>query len=231
MLCSGCGRPAQEASKPTPVSESKAVASSATNESEAAAVAGPDQKSCFACKGEGTVACRVPGCRNGKVECPGACLRLTRGTWVHLNMPGHDPKDVWQKFPDSTGKGSQAWNQQHVGEVIVMQNGRAANIGACKVCGGTTKVDCRACKGQGKQTCEVCEGKKFIPIAWTATDNPWFNQQPDVIRLKDGSALLGKVVLSSGEEWTVRLRDGKFTHVKGADVVAKPEASSTASPK
>jgi hypothetical protein len=96
MLCSGCGKPAQEASKPTPASESKAVASSATNESEAAAVAGPDQKSCFACKGEGTVACRVPGCRNGKVECPGACLRLTRGTWVHLNMPGHDPKDVWQ---------------------------------------------------------------------------------------------------------------------------------------
>ncbi len=89
-----------------------------------AAGPGKDQKSCFACKGEGTVACRVPGCRNGKVECPGACLKLTRGKWVHLNMAGHDPKDVWQTFPDSSGKGSQAWNQQHVGEVIAMQNGR-----------------------------------------------------------------------------------------------------------
>jgi hypothetical protein len=138
MLCIGCEKPAQEATKPTPASESKAVASSATTETEAAAVAGPgkDQKSCFACNGEGAVACRVPGCRNGKVDCPGACLKLTRGTWVHMNMAGHDPKDLWQKFPDSTGQGSQAWNQQHMGEVIVMQNSRAVNIGACKVCGG-----------------------------------------------------------------------------------------------
>src|ERR1035437_3104853 len=61
MLCSGCGKPAQEASKPTPASESKAVASSATNESEAAAVAGAGQKSWFVWEGEGTLARRVRG--------------------------------------------------------------------------------------------------------------------------------------------------------------------------
>ena len=148
-----------------------------------------------------------------------------------MNVAGHDPKELWQKFPDSSGGGSQSWNQNHVGEVIVMQNGHAVNMGACKVCGGTTKVECHACKGQGKQACEICGGKKFIPIAWTSTNNPWFNQQPDVIRLRDGSAVLGKVVGSGGEEWTVRLRDGKFIHVKGADILAKPEPSATAAPK
>ena len=107
----------------------------------------------------------------------------------------------------------------------------ADNSPVILVCGGNTKVECRACKGQGKQTCEICEGKKFIPTAWTATDNPWFNQQPDVIRLRDGSAFLGKLVGSGGEQWTVRLRDGKFIHVKGADVLAKPEPSASAAPR
>ena len=215
VLFIGCGKPAQEASKQTQESETNAVAVAAPEK---------EQKPCFVCNGQGIVACRAPGCMNGKMDCPGLCLKLTRGTWIHTAVAGHDPSELWRKFPESNG-GYQARSHHHVGDVIVMQNGHTVNIGPCKVCGGAAKVDCRACQGQGKQPCEMCEGKKVIPIAWTPTDSPWFNKQPDVIRLKNGDAFLGKVVGSSGEESTVRLREGKFIHVETAGILAKPQAA------
>jgi hypothetical protein len=147
-------------------------------------------------------------------------MKLTRGTWIHMNVAGHDPKELWQKFPNASGKGGyQAWTQGHVGEVIAMQNGEAVNIGPCKVCGGAATVECRGCKGQGTQLCDICRGQKFIPTAWTPSDNPWLNSQPDVIHLSDGRFFLGKVVVSSGEEWTIRLSEGKFIHVKATDIL------------
>jgi hypothetical protein len=146
-----------------------------------------------------------------------------------MNVPGHSPTELWRKFPDAGGRGGyQAWNQNHVGEVVVMQNGKAVNIGACKICGGTTKVECRACKGAGKQLCETCNGKRFVPVAWTPTNNPWLNSQPDLIRLKDGRVLLGKVALKSGGKCAIRLRDGKFIDVEESDVVSSGETGSSA---
>lgn len=189
------------------------------------AVPGQDEKACFACAAQGTVPCRVAGCRDGKVECPGPCLKLTRGAWVHMTVAGHDPSELWQKFPNAKGKGYQAWNQHHLGEVIVMQNGGAVNIGPCRICGGTTRVPCAACKGQGRQTCEICQGKKFVPLAWTATDNPWLNRQPDLIRLKDGRVLLGKIVLSSDDDRAIKTRDGKITHVNVSEILPPAEAA------
>lgn len=209
------------------VSKSNSNAVVATN-----AVAGPgkDEKVCFGCNGQAMVACRVPGCIGGKVDCPGPCLKLSRGAWIHMNVAGHDPKELWQKFPESGG-GYQAWTQGHVGEVVVMQKGKAVNIGKCLTCGGTTKVGCNVCKGLGKQKCEICNGKKFIPIAWTPTDNPWLNQQPDLIRLKDGRVLLGRVVLSKEDDRLVKTRDGKFTHINASDFVSKSDTNSAAAVK
>jgi hypothetical protein len=188
---------------------------------------GPNEKVCFQCNGVGTVVCPAPGCKEGKVDCPGACLKLTRGTWIHMTVDGHGPNELWQKFPNSSGLGGyQAWNQNHVGEVVVYQNGVAVNIGKCKVCGGTTKVTCSACKGTGKQTCEICNEKKFIPVAWTRTDNPWFNSQPDLIRLKDGQVILGRVALSSGEDRMIVTRDKKVIHVNASDILPKTNTNS-----
>ncbi len=146
-----------------------------------------------------------------------------------MNVAGHDPNELWQKFPNQNGKGYQVWNQGHVGEVITYQNGVAVNTGPCKICGGTTKVTCGVCKGTGKSTCEVCEGKKFIPKAWTPTDNPWFNRQPDVIRLADGQVFLGRVAAISGDDATIVTRDKKVLHVKASDILPNSASSSAGS--
>ena len=177
------------------------------------------KKHVFTCNGAGTVPCSTRGCVAGKVECPNPCLKLTRGSWVHMNVPGHDPKELWQKFRKPNG-GTVAWTQGHVGEVIALQNGDYVNLGKCNVCSGTTRVACSACKGAGRQACEMCAGKKYVPIAWTPTNNPWLDKQPDVIRLKDGRVLLGKIVLSSGDDRTIKLRDGKTTHVNANEIAA-----------
>jgi hypothetical protein len=139
-----------------------------------------------------------------------------------MNAPGHDPNELWQKFPNQSGRGGyEAWSQGHVGDVIAYQNGVAVNLGRCKICDGTTKVACRACNGTGRQTCEICEGKKFIPAAWSATDNPWFNRQPDVIRLADGQVVLGRVAAVSGDDRTIVTRDKKIIHMKASDLLPR----------
>jgi len=219
LLFAGCGKQASDSTPKPPVGGP-----------------GPNEKVCFECKGQGTVACRAPGCTNGQVDCPEPCLKLSKGAWIHMTVAGHDPSELWQKFPNKNGQGGyQTWNQDHVGEVIVYKNGVAVNIGECKVCGGTTKVTCPVCKGTGKQVCEICEGKKFIPVAWTLTNNPWLNSQPDLIRLKDGRVLLGRVAVAIGDERTIITRDKKTLHVKAPDILPKagtnPPAAKTSSSK
>jgi hypothetical protein len=224
LLFAGCGKSPETPKHPAPAT---------TNAASAPVVAGPGpgEKICFACKGEDTVACRAPGCVEGKVDCPGPCLKLSRGVWIHKTVAGHDPSELWQEFPNRDGQGGGwSWNQNHVGEVIEYQNGKPANIGKCKVCNGTTKVTCSACKGTGKQTCPICGGKKFIPDAWTPTNNPYFNSQPDVIRLADGRVLLGRVAASVGDDRTIVTRDKKILHVKASDILPRAETNAPAAP-
>lgn len=115
-----------------------------------------------------------------------------------------------------------SWSQAHCGEVVAYQNGDPVNLGACKVCGGSTRVTCTACKGSGIQHCEICGGKAIVPDAWTPTDNPWFNQQPDVIRLSNGEVILGRIAASSGDDRTIVTRDKKVVHVKRSQIVSAP---------
>lgn len=211
----GCGQ------KPDTRSETPASAPQKSNLTAIAESPRPGEKVCFACNGRGLAACRQTGCHGGKAECPGPCLKLTRGTWVHMNVAGHDPSELWQKFPNGRG-GYSAWNQGHLGEVIAIQNGQAVNLGPCKTCGGTTRVTCPTCQGTGKQPCVICAGKKFVPAPWTPTDNPWLNSQPDLIRLKDGRVLFGRILLSQGDDRGIRLRNGKFLHVDAAEILTSP---------
>ena len=222
LLFAGCGKQSS-----APEGQATATTNSAPPQPEVAGP-GPNEKVCFACKGEGTVPCLAPGCKDGQVDCPGPCLKLSRA-WIHMDVAGHDPSELWAKFPNQSGLGGyQAWNQHHLGEVIVYQNGVAVNIGKCKVCGGTTKVTCSVCKGTGKVTCPICSGKKFIPAAWTPTDNPWFNSQPDLIRLKDGRVVLGRVAVAIGEERTIITRDKQTLHLKASDILPKADTNSPA---
>jgi hypothetical protein len=91
-------------------------------------------------------------------------------------------------------------------------------------------VACSVCKGTGRETCSICNGKKFIPVAWTPTDNPWFNSQPDVIRLADGQAVLGRVAAAVGDDRTIITRDKKTLHAKASDILPKTEEISPATP-
>src|SRR4051812_35183602 len=154
LFSNGCGKPAASTKDSTTAPEEAAVSTDASPTK----LVGPgkDEKSCFACKGDGAVPCHA-GCVSGKMDCPNPCLKLSRGAWIHMEVAGHDPNELWQKFPNQSGLGGyQAWTQGHLGEVIQYQNGVAANVGKCTVCGGTTKVTCKTCAGTGKQTCEVC---------------------------------------------------------------------------
>jgi hypothetical protein len=226
LLFGGCGKPPAPSQSPIPANTNTASAAQPAESGP-----GSGEKICFACKGEGTVGCPAPGCIDGQVDCPGPCLKLSRGVWQHMDVPGHDPSDVWQTFRNqAAGKGGHSWSQVHVGEVIGYQNNEPVNIGKCKVCGGTTKVKCEVCKGAGKVACPVCSGKKFIPVAWTPTDNPYFNRQPDVIRLADGRVLLGRVAASAGDDRTIITRDKKIVHVNVTDILPKAETNVPAAP-
>ena len=220
LLLGGCGKPADVSSNRPTV---------ATNAAPAPQEAGPGpgEKVCFACKGEGTVPCLVPGCVNGQVDCPGPCLKLSRGTWTHMVVAGHPPTDLWITFTTANG-GTMSWNQNHVGDVIEYQNGNPVDIGKCKVCGGTGKVKCDVCQGTGTVTCPICGGKKFIPIAWTPTDNPYFNHQPDIIRFADGKVVLGRVATTIGDEITIVTRDKKILHVKASDILPQADTNAPA---
>ena len=101
-------------------------------------------KVCFQCGGSDKTVCLTPGCKDGFVDCPGPCLKLSKGAWEHMHVDGHPDTDVWQRFHQVDGT-SQFWNQKHVGEVIEMRAGVAINIGKCTVCGGKAKVKCTAC--------------------------------------------------------------------------------------
>ena len=143
-----------------------------------------------------------------------------------MDVAGHPPTDIWQKFNKPDGSYT-AYNQNHVGHVIVMQGGEVVDSGPCKICGGTGKVPCTVCKGSGQQVCPICGGKKYIPEAWTPTDNPWLNSQPDLIRLIDGRILFGKIVSTVGSDNTIKTRDGKWLHVDTTNMAPKSESIST----
>jgi hypothetical protein len=223
LLFAGCGKPADAP---------KSQATVATNSAPPPEVAGPGpgEKVCFACKGEGTVPCPVPGCVDGKVDCPGPCLKLSKGVWTHTEIDGKPSDVLWQYFNSPDGHWTIGWSEHHLGDVIVIQDGKPTDIGKCKICGGTGKVTCSVCKGTGKVTCPICNGKKFIPVAWTPKDNPWFNRQPDVIRLADGQVILGRVAASVGDDRTIVTRDKKILHVKASDILPKAETNSSAAP-
>src|SRR5437868_3373824 len=94
--------------------------------------AGPENsektKMCFECRGLGVIKCPEPSCRNGEADCPGPCLKLSQGNWIHMEVANHPPTDIWRKFMDQDDLGWQAWNQNHVGDVIEYRNGKPVNV-------------------------------------------------------------------------------------------------------
>jgi uncharacterized protein YlaI len=174
-------------------------------------------KPCFQCNGTGKMKCPAPTCQKGEVDCPGSCLQLTKGTWVHMEVAGHPPTDVWQKF-NKSGGGWTAYNQNHVGHIIQMVNGEATDVGVCPVCHGKAKVKCTLCNSTGEVVCSLCEGKKTVPESWTTFDNPKMKNRPTHFKMKDGTTLIGKKTMEIGTRATIKTEKGDV-EVNSADIL------------
>jgi len=212
FLFGGCAKPA---------GTSRPDATVATNSTPSVAEPGPGEKVCFACDGTGMVKCPAPGCVGGWVPCPGPCLKLSKGIWRRTDIDGKPSDVLWQIFNSPDGRETFAVSEHHLGDVLVYQGGQFKLNGKCQICGGTGRVKCDTCKGTGKVTCPVCNGKKFVPVAWTPTDNPYFNSQPDIIRLAGGQVVFGRIAGTDGDEKIIVTRDKKVLHVKASDVLPK----------
>jgi hypothetical protein len=232
LLLSACGKKEHKVSvdEDTPVRDLQKQAQARATEAVAAAPVSTlptdQRKTCFNCEGHGLVQCRNPRCRAGKVDCPGGCLKLSEGVWTHMDVQGHNSAELWQKFPGPNG-GYIAWSSKNLGEVIAIQNGEAVNLGKCQVCGGSTRVSCQVCAGTGKQTCEVCGGRRYVPLAWMPNDNPWVNAQPDLIRLRDGRCLFGRLSQGQDNDRIIRTREEKTVHVDAGDIIPRSEYTAT----
>ncbi len=188
-------------------------------------IPGPGEQLCFGCDGTSRVPCGAPGCKGGKVDCPGPCVTRSEGTWVPDPKVGAAPGSMAfiLRFPGV--KSTWYVNEFHAGEVWALENGKLVSKGYCPTCGGSRWLTCKNCEGGGLRTCPVCEGKALLPASWKATDNPWFNRQPDVVRLKDGRAFLGRD--AGGDDVIVMFRTqaGETLSVPREDVVQWPKSS------
>ncbi len=178
------------------------------------------QKPCFACESKGKAACTASGCQHGQADCPAPCLKTSQGKWEHLEVAGHPPGELWQKFYYGGGSKSKAWDQAHVGEVIEMRDGEPANIGKCKTCGGTTRARCATCGGTGELPCETCESRGFVPEAWTASNNPKRKSPLSAFVFKDGRQLRGKISMQVGRWVSITTVDGKKIEASLNDIVS-----------
>lgn len=171
-----------------------------------AAAAAPT-KPCFQCHGAGEGKCAEIGCRAGRKDCPGPCLKLTKGVWEKRDVAGHtDPNERWQKV--TFGKKSGYWSSGHIGEVPTIAPDGTASSPKCKVCSGAAMVTCARCQGKGTAVCAICEGKKSVPTSWSAFDHPKLKERPKRFLLKDGRTIIGRKVIITGESVTLRTADG-----------------------
>jgi hypothetical protein len=121
-------------------------------------------KDCKTCKGELLVDCKAPKCKEGTIPCPSTCLKLTEGNWTRR------PDGMrWRVFRNS--RGSQEYNEQNVGELIVVENGQWTNKGKCPTCGGKTTLDCPTCRGLGKAPCATCIARSDAPACTGGCDH------------------------------------------------------------
>jgi len=164
-------------------------------------------KACFLCNSVGAMKCTVTTCRNGQAECPGPCLKLTKGTWIKRSVPSRtDPDERWQA--KRVGNKTVYFSSKHVGEYYTFDAGGQPVAHPCTVCGGATTASCKTCNGKGTITCSTFEGKKVVPESWTAFDNPPMKNSPSRFRLKDGKVLVGSTMTVLGTTATIRTETG-----------------------
>jgi hypothetical protein len=95
-------------------------------------------------------------------ECPGPCLKLTKGTWIKRDVPGHtDPTERWQ----AKQIGNKKWffSSKHVGEYYTLDASGQPVARACNVCSGSTTVNCKTCSGKEPSLAQRARERKAFP--------------------------------------------------------------------
>jgi hypothetical protein len=115
----------------------------------------PDYRVCPTCQGQRWLSCGAPACTHGRVPCDGSCLKRDAPGWVHMNVSGHSPDELWMRF-DNDDRTWTAWTQAHVGQAIEKVDGRWVNKGVCPKCQGTGAMPCPSC--HGRLACGRCAG-------------------------------------------------------------------------
>jgi hypothetical protein len=123
------------------------------------------RKNCRTCHGTMEVVCKAPRCKDGKIPCPGQCIKRYEGNWVKK-----DGKTVryFQK-----GNLTYWISDAHIGQVFEVnpKTGQLEDKGKCPICGGTTYVDCPVCHGTGKIPCPTCVAAKNAPACPAGCDD------------------------------------------------------------
>jgi hypothetical protein len=158
-------------------------------------------------------------------------MKLSVGRWEHMEVAGHDPKELWQKHTGS--KGWNAWTSAHVGEVIEIRNGMPENMGKCPTCGGKTTVFCKDCNGARTVVCPACRGNKVVRARSVSPSTPQITpsrqQTPPkipptplkqrIIRLRDGRTLIGRIIASDPKVSWIKTSDGKTVEVPTESII------------
>lgn len=192
---------------------------------------------CPKCAGTGQGKCTAPRCKEGKVPCPGKCLKESdcREHWPKP-VPGHSPDELWAIFHFSHGR-TQGLTKSHKGELVGVRNGEFFNDGPCPLCQGTSVVDCKVCKGTALVVCPVCHGSKVVAAPrkpGTPALPPPTNTVPrkaaalppgtastsGPIHLKNGKTLNGTVIIRDETTTWIRTDDGQRIEVKSPDVLS-----------
>ena len=191
---------------------------------------------CTRCLATGQITCTAHRCVEGRVPCPGPCLKLSDSGWQ--KMEGQDPNKLFMIY--RINGGTQGVGQGHVGEVYEVRLGKFYALGPCKVCNARTTVECKVCKGSGKAGCPVCRGEKVVvkprqtvspqgaaaqpstqPPAVRPPSEPAAQRAPKTFKLKNGKTYTGLVVARDDSLTWIRTTDGQKVELKTSEIASE----------
>lgn len=177
---------------------------------------------CPSCVGVGIIECKK--CIKGEMPCPEKCLKKEASGWKKKKVSGHPDTDLWMEFKVN-GKSQVFYNQNHIGEIFVVENGKVICKGKCLNCKGTTIVKCNLCSGTLKHSCNECggDGKMSEEENKNYKDKAAIEDKKFSIELIDGNIIKGTIVGSFGEKTLIKKLNGEKIQIETNQIKVKEE--------
>lgn len=175
-----------------------------------------EETKCLVCNGTKESSCK--SCKEGFTQCPDICLKRDSQGWKKMKVAGHSDDEWWYQLVGK--KTSMAYNQNHCGEIFVIENHEPVNKGKCPTCKGTTKVPCKKCNGTKKTICTDCGGDGSMNddelVKYKAKKEA--EDKKNAIVLLDGTIIKGKIFGSTSEKTTIKTEDGKMITIENSNI-------------